>query len=396
MYPGACIGGVSHGLFQSRSVVERENGREILIRIPDEQFLYLRILRSESFTQDEVEFLAKFAKIVHDVAARGNAPDVSNFSSRSIREAIAGVAMNGSKTFFNALELVQVWNDKAYEGRPIRTAYGFNPDAFEHTGIHLETFFRDDYGPVLSNGRDTLLEFTDKGFLVRHNSLSKESAAGFSPDVYSPVAAWAWGRRVALVTTEFRETLVFHERRLAFARRRGQWHQISHDYVFDKLCQFDEMSSQLCNALHETILDASFAHTGACISVMNRARCRHEKRRTSDVTHEDEWLASSKDRKARCFSSLIAGRPFFEIPRRLRQELAALDGALILDSDGIVRAVGAIVQIDPKAIGGGGRVAAARTLAQFGLAVCISCDGRVTGFSRIDDAAEPEAVFAFG
>ena len=105
---------------------------------------------------------------------------------------------------------------------------------------------------------------------------------------------------------------------------------------------------------------------------------------------------ASESRKARCFVSLIAERKFFELPRRLRQELAALDGALILDTDGRVMAVGAIVRVAPSSIGGGGRLAAARTLAAFGLAYCISCDGRVQGFTKNRNAKEPEEVFAFG
>jgi hypothetical protein len=74
----------------------------------------------------------------------------------------------------------------------------------------------------------------------------------------------------------------------------------------------------------------------------------------------------------------------------VRAELLALDGATIIDHLGALLAVGAIVQIQAGSTGGG-RLAAAKTLAGLGLGVKISQDGQVRGF----DSGTNE-VFTFG
>lgn len=80
--------------------------------------------------------------------------------------------------------------------------------------------------------------------------------------------------------------------------------------------------------------------------------------------------------------TLIAGRKFYELDRKLRLELMSIDGATIVDADGNILAVGAIIKIEAGSTGGG-RLAAARTLSKYGMSIKISNDGRIEGF-RMD------------
>jgi hypothetical protein len=62
--------------------------------------------------------------------------------------------------------------------------------------------------------------------------------------------------------------------------------------------------------------------------------------------------------------------------------MAALDGATIIDYQGNVLAAGAIVKL--RGAGsphGGARKAAAKTLGEYGLAIKVSSDGAITGFT---------------
>lgn len=77
---------------------------------------------------------------------------------------------------------------------------------------------------------------------------------------------------------------------------------------------------------------------------------------------------------------LTAEHSFFNLDRKLRCELIALDGACIIDSqDGTVYSFGAIIQNDSGSATGG-RSAAAKKLSQYGAAIKISTDGYIDIF----------------
>ena len=70
---------------------------------------------------------------------------------------------------------------------------------------------------------------------------------------------------------------------------------------------------------------------------------------------------------------------FVNIERKLRSELAALDGAFIINKKGNIISVGSIIQND-KGSSGGGRSAAAKKLSKNGMAIKISTDGYIETF----------------
>ena len=68
---------------------------------------------------------------------------------------------------------------------------------------------------------------------------------------------------------------------------------------------------------------------------------------------------------------------FFELNRKLRQELLSLDGATIIRKDGTLVATGAIISLKTQG-DGGGRTAATKQLSDYGIAFKISEDGEIT------------------
>jgi len=76
---------------------------------------------------------------------------------------------------------------------------------------------------------------------------------------------------------------------------------------------------------------------------------------------------------------VVGNKPFQNLDRRLRQELVAIDGATLIDYQGKVLAVGAILQI-PGGSAGGGRLAAAKALSSLGVGIKVSQDGGILGF----------------
>ena len=73
-----------------------------------------------------------------------------------------------------------------------------------------------------------------------------------------------------------------------------------------------------------------------------------------------------------------------------------MDGATILDYQGNVIAAGAIVKVGAGSEGGG-RLAAAKALSKYGLAIKISSDGGIRGFKQCKtDETQREEIFTIG
>jgi hypothetical protein len=90
---------------------------------------------------------------------------------------------------------------------------------------------------------------------------------------------------------------------------------------------------------------------------------------------------------------MIGCNKFQELDRRFRQELLAIDGATLIGHDGTVLAVGAILKIEGGSTGGG-RLAAAQTLSQYGLGIKVSQDGPIQGFRSEPGVLPSEPVFS--
>ena len=105
----------------------------------------------------------------------------------------------------------------------------------------------------------------------------------------------------------------------------------------------------------------------------------------------DEFLKQKENEKACVLNKVIGNRKFFQLYRKLRQEIVAIDGATVVDYNGDLVAVGAIIKIDAGSKGGG-RIAAARTLSNYGIAIEISSDSSIKGFALGQDNT-PEQIF---
>jgi hypothetical protein len=140
-------------------------------------------------------------------------------------------------------------------------------------------------------------------------------------------------------------------------------------------------------------LDVSFAKTGGGIALIKRTKM--ENFGAVKIVDEKDFLGA-KNPKGQ-FLKTIIGKPFNELDRHLRQDIVAMDGATILDYHGNVIAAGAIVEVIAGS-DGGGRLAAARALSKFGLAIKISSDGGIRGFKGgVKDGQQVvEEIFTIG
>ena len=71
------------------------------------------------------------------------------------------------------------------------------------------------------------------------------------------------------------------------------------------------------------------------------------------------------------------------------------DGAVVIDYDGKILAVGAIIKIEAGS-SGGGRLAAAKTLSNYGISIKISNDGSIQGFKMDRNKLRARSIFVIG
>lgn len=373
--------------FGRHSKVAFRDPQSLAFRVADDDPYRLVLTRSQPFVTrsggaavPEIEVVRAFVSVVgsmaSEVATHLKDDLLSTFQRKVVARAMGSIAERET-TILAGIDQLDAWSKRSYEGAPISAAIGFRHTPQSSSSPRLSQLGKDDYSALLGNGHDTLLEFDFAGRLKSHRSLTAERPPSYCPLRQAPIAEWTAkdrrGRRVAMCLNREREILVFRDKELLFARRAGSWNYLTHEPVLTQMGTPHDM--RVRKSVYETCLDASFARTGACIGIVSSSSGAKWRK----VVDKDDRLESSHSMKTRVMNSLISGRLFQRLNRRLRQELVAIDGATVIGYHGEVLAVGAILKI-PGGSTGGGRRAAAETLGELGLGVKVSQDGGIIGF----------------
>lgn len=335
----------------------------------------------------EIDVVRAFCDVLATMEQELSGPLKSDLLSTFQRRVVARALRNGvnEETILQGIDQLALWGNRLYEGAPISASLGYRQTEKGHRP-RFDQFIDHDFASVLSNGYDTLLEFDyDGGFIGQQYINSSGSFLPYCPMRQSYIAEWTDGHRsrIALTLNRLGEILVFRRQQLIFARRSGKWHYLTHEPVISQMnVPRDRILRQ---AIYETCLDASFARTGACLGIVSV----NYSRKWIDIVSENDILKESMTPKVQALRKVVSGVSFANLNRRIRQEIVAIDGATIIGHDGEILAIGAILKVPGGSEGGGGRLAAAKTLARLGLGVKVSQDGGITGFRR----GKKEAAF---
>jgi hypothetical protein len=319
-------------------------------------------------------FIDVFGSIPKTLGSQLKHDLLATFQRRVVAQAV-GVDGDNS-IILSAIDHLAKWGSQLYEGAPIAAAIGLRNKAQRKNTILLSEVSENDFGAVMGNGYDTLLEFNFSGQFIAHISLDhSKNKLSFCPFRQAPIAEWTTknDRRVALTLNRLGEILVFRDQQLLFSRRAGQWQFLTHTPVISQMVIPQDL--KIRTAIYETCLDASFARSGACIGIASHP---HGQNWEKLVAPSDRLMLKSSS-KTKAISKMVAGKRFHNLDRRLRHELSAIDGAIILSHKGVILAAGAILKISGGSTGGG-RLAAAKALSNLGLGIKISQDGGILGF----------------
>ncbi len=435
LFTGSFLNGEEESSSRDSEVAFGKNNSLLLIK-PEKTSDYRLILkRSRPFKSFELDLLKIIIR--EFVAINGmqilDKSYVSVLQNKAIEKAICeSLSFSTSETMLGVITELEVWANRTYEGK--KTTFGIiinqNDTDEENNAIHYSSLLNKDFMALLSDGKNSYLEFDREGFLMGFVTLGKaRTAITTTPNDFEYIARYCNERRIGISLTENGDLLIFRNRTLMFAKRRGRWNVYCHEEIIQLLSAKNSHTvKDIRRAIYLTALDCSFAYTGGILVCLNKDSLKKSLRyvdardllsekyyglkkeieleesqkiynlATAHETkkyfaHEYEtFLIFNKVVKTNVLRKIIDGKKFHELGRKMREELVAMDGACIIDYDGTIIAAGAILKIEAGS-NQGGRLAAAKNLGKYGVSLKISQDGQISGFCKEKKFDKPKTLF---
>lgn len=345
-----------------------------------------------------------------------------------IEKAICKSITNNHVTLQAVLSTLGRWGMRTYEGT--HASFGLiitNKKANEtNPNLEINNFLGKDFSALLSDGKNTFMQISSDGYLLGYvNAPKMAKSDAFVPYEYLNMASLCTGTKIGVCLLAEGDILLFKDKMLVFAKRGGNWTCFTHQVVIDKMADRSGDCENVRKAVYLSSLDTSFNRCGGCIvhvgtgekysvlkhinaadvlcedcykHIMEETRNKlffAELNEEADYEPFAEFIKQEKCAKTANLIKIIAGRKFQELERKLRLELMGIDGATIIDHDGTIIAVGAIIKIEAGSTGGG-RLAAAKMLSNYGVAIKISNDGSIQGFATDRNKIRVKPLFAMG
>ena len=399
LLPGACLKASTGKGPNSRTTVTFRGPCTLSLKPTPKSVFHFEVTRSQPFAKasarEEVAEYNLAQSFVQSVQAI--APGLGEVFETDIvkglgRRIVAGAIKQDARqrrTVLTIMDQMTRWAARSYEGKPISAAMGVNED--RGGDVEFRETCNADFAAVLTNGSDTMIECSADGKIRSYHALAAPAILPeYAPHRLAGLAEWSKGGKIGLSLNRSGEILVLKHSRLVFVCRRGKWSFLTHEPIITQMgCP---QSRAIRRAVYSSALDASFARTGACIGIVTSGYVANNAWKAA-VPKTADHLQALESPKTAALAQMIGCNKFQELDRRFRQELLAIDGATLIGHDGTVLAVGAILKIEGGSTGGG-RLAAAQTLSQYGLGIKVSQDGPIQGFRSEPGVLPSEPVFS--
>lgn len=266
------------------------------------------------------------------------------------------------------------WAAQTYENNNISFALGIDLESTRRSSVTIKSLYEDAMLKVLSSGQETILVCNKYGEIINYERLEKCVDIN-APLDYCRVGNWSVGK-IAVALTPLGELLLFYDQHLLYLKRVGHWYHADASMFHFHLGEKYGYDPAMTTALLHSCLDVAFKRCGGCIGVVEED--------CPIISAMDRYALSSTPR-AVFFRQILGNKRFQDIDREMRLELLGIDGATVIDKTGNILAIGAILQVNPTALGertAGGRSVAARHLAKYGIGVKISADGSIEAWKK--------------
>ena len=413
-------------------------GNSVLLKPTKLDDYRIVLKRGQAFKSFEVNIIRSIIKVLNDISELGITDKMylSKLQSIAIERAlIESLTDAGSETILGIIGELEKWSTRTYEGQSVSLGILVNLASVtdQHNPVYYHNVLDSDFFALFTDAVNSFVEFDKDGKMMGYVSLKNpKKVATVSPYIYEKVARICNDKRIGICLTKNEDILIFYSRQLVFAKRNGSWCVYCHDEII-RLLQNNVSSAakQIRRAIYNTALDCSFSYKGACIAYIDKDKTLEALSHidVADIISEEyfnkkkeleleeagklynlgnakfiidkfslsyeEFLDKYKYAKTMAIRRIVAGKKLFELDRKLVEEMTAIDGATIVDYEGTIIAVGAIIKIEAGS-DGGGRLAAAKTMAKYGVAIKVSQDGIMQGFTFDKKTNTVKQIFYVG
>lgn len=327
-----------------------------------------------------------------------------------------------NEAFYRLLQILERWSVQTYEGKKVTFGFVFNPHEkskfpVDENGTWLD-FLEDDYAATLTDCIHSVIQLDKNCNFAGYLSITENDiieSFHLTPNLpyrfARVIEKYVKGTCVGIFLLNNGDIMLSKNGAIRLIKRNLKWLNLSYD-MFSNMVTARvskvRIDDSLLRQVYASTLDVSLAHTGGIIAVVDSITslktknvnpilnpCDNllDKRTLEEISDEMSSLSAYKNikpqekkkrmLKRKAIISLLEGKKFQDIDRKLRTELISMDGACILNQKGEVCAIGAIIQNDSGS-SGGGRSAAAKKLSTYGFAVKISTDGYIELFVNYD------------
>ena len=212
------------------------NGRRFMLRIAltgraeDEVYIFRAIPFTETEQHIARNILDEWQKIF-------TTPHINDYTAVCIRQAqLIGIAKilspHRHATVLGILNLLSFWSSETYEGDRISFSVAIDEDDHRPAQVNFFDICTEDYAKVLTSGCDTLFVCNAEGGITGYCEAAMpdeaEAAQVYAPLPFLPVAYWSSQHRCTFCLSRNGDILIFKNRQLFFAKRRGRWLHFSH------------------------------------------------------------------------------------------------------------------------------------------------------------------------
>lgn len=439
LFTGSFIDGEEPSSLRDNEVAYGKKNSLLLKPTKSDEYRII-LKRGQPFQVFEVDLLKSIIAEINKIAVIQLEDDSylsvlqENAIEKSICQSIC--EQETANCMFAIINGIEKWAARTYEGRKVDIGIILNLSidiSGQDDVLSFNEIMNKDFFALLTDGVNSNLEFDKKGNLIGYVQVDKvKKVPTICPFEYENIARYCNERRIGIVLTKTGDILIFKNRNLLFANRLGRWNIYSHEEVIQMLSYRGNYSlKDIRRSIYYTALDTSYSYNGGCIVYLNKDDTENALTHINahDIINEKyfeikkaqvlevagrlyniqslssveavynvpyiTFLREQKCVKAQCLRKIINGRPFHELSRKLRLELVSMDGAVVVDSEGTIIAVGAILKIEAGSEGGG-RLAAATTLSKYGTAIKISQDGIIKAFYTDKKQYRVNSLFTVG
>jgi len=317
---------------------------------------------------------------------------------------------NQALTLYTIICKMIEWSSRTYEGKnvPFGIVIDFDKKAEKGSADYLH-FLGNDSSAVFTDGiftgilldqKGKILTFLTKGSVSPVEKSLDDEREILVPYQYADIAKYCKGNAIGVIVLTNGEILLIKNEQLCFAKRGRKWIYFDWPRVelalkryFDNAGINKKDISNRIKTIYMTLLDVSFAHTGGCLAILlpqkesdleKGAIIKDRIDLFEDGKKSLPNLSAESREKIAVLTYLLRNsqksmNSFFDVERQLRREILGLDGATVVSLDGKFYCAGAIVAVGGGSTGGG-RTAAAKRLAEYGVGIKISEDGYIEAF----------------